>query len=69
MCGSIAILALDQQGQRQALGPEAAVAKKLDAALTQIEHRGPDARGQWISPDKQVGPRLHALPEMIHGFC
>lgn len=32
------------------------LAKELDESLDLIKHRGPDARGQWISPDKRVGP-------------
>ena len=31
------------------------IAKELDASLDLIAHRGPDSRGQWISPDKRVG--------------
>lgn len=33
-----------------------AIAHELDASLDQIKHRGPDSRGQWISPDSRVGP-------------
>lgn len=32
------------------------IAHELDASLEQIKHRGPDSRGQWISPDGRVGP-------------
>lgn len=32
-----------------------AIAAELDASLELIKHRGPDSRGQWISPDKCVG--------------
>lgn len=32
-----------------------AIAAELDASLELIKHRGPDGRGQWISPDKRVG--------------
>lgn len=32
------------------------LAKELDDSLEMIKHRGPDSRGQWISPDKRVGP-------------
>jgi len=34
----------------------AKLAKELDDSLELIKHRGPDSRGQWISPDKRVGP-------------
>lgn len=33
------------------------IAKELDDSLDLIAHRGPDSRGQWISPDKRVGAR------------
>lgn len=32
------------------------LAKEVDESLDMIKHRGPDARGQWISGDKRVGP-------------
>lgn len=60
MCGSIAIVALDQQGQRQILGARDELSKRIDDGLAQIKHRGPDAQGQWISPSHRIGPRLHA---------
>ena len=31
------------------------IAKELDESLDYLIHRGPDSRGQWISPDKRVG--------------
>lgn len=36
----------------------AKLSAELDASLDQIEHRGPDSRGQWISNDKRVGPLI-----------
>jgi len=33
-----------------------AIARELDASLSQINHRGPDSRGQWISKDNRIGP-------------
>ncbi|KAI9656131.1 MAG: hypothetical protein M1831_004702 [Alyxoria varia] len=30
------------------------IAKELDESLDYLIHRGPDSRGQWISPDKRV---------------
>jgi len=32
------------------------LAKEMENSLDMIQHRGPDARGQWISEDKRVGP-------------
>ncbi|KAK4693692.1 asparagine synthase (glutamine-hydrolyzing), partial [Lecanoromycetidae sp. Uapishka_2] len=58
MCGSIAIVVLDQQSQRQTLRRDTEVSKRLDAGLSQIKHRGPDAQGQWISSDKHT---VHAI--------
>ena len=37
------------------------LAKEMDESLDTIKHRGPDARGQWISPDKRVGPLAFLL--------
>lgn len=36
---------------------ESRLAKELNDSLELIKHRGPDDRGQWISPDRRVGPR------------
>lgn len=63
MCGISCILALHDR----TVHPEATtngdthtsereeVSKVLDESLDQIKHRGPDARGQWISKDNRVG--------------
>jgi len=37
------------------------LAKELDDSLDLIRHRGPDARGQWISSDKRVGPLINNI--------
>jgi asparagine synthase (glutamine-hydrolysing) len=42
--------------------PETKLANELDASLDQIQHRGPDSRGQWISKDKRVGPLILTYP-------
>jgi len=44
------------------------LAKELDESLELIKHRGPDARGQWISPDKRVGPLLF-LQQSVRSSC
>lgn len=46
------------------------LAKKLDASLEMIKHRGPDSRGQWISEDNRVGPpTLTLLPRITCNFA
>jgi len=61
MCGFIAIVALDQRGT---FATSAEVTQRLDDGLAQIKHRGPDARGKWISPDNRVGPRPQISPNV-----
>lgn len=71
MCGISCIVALEGQPRELKTtsflngiasasvngGDETArLAKELDDSLELIKHRGPDSRGQWISPDKRVGP-------------
>jgi asparagine synthase (glutamine-hydrolysing) len=36
----------------------------LDASLDEIQHRGPDSRGHWISDDNRVG--MLAIPSSNH---
>lgn len=57
MCGISCIINLDRgQGHDAAcLGDTKTLAKQLDDSLELIKHRGPDSRGQWISPDNKVG--------------
>lgn len=42
-----------------------AIAAELDASLELIKHRGPDSRGQWISPDKRVGTLTGVLVKIL----
>lgn len=63
MCGISVIVDL---GRRRRQHPKAAeipkaradIAQELDDSLEVIEHRGPDSRGQWISPDGHVGKQI-----------
>lgn len=63
MCGISCILALHGQApQTEQLtnghtpsSERKQLSKELDESLDQIKHRGPDARGQWISEDNRVG--------------
>lgn len=55
MCGITAMLTL--QGHLP-LNHEikGGLSISLNESLDMIKHRGPDSRGQWISPDSRVGP-------------
>lgn len=57
MCGISCIVSLDRaQGHAaDCLSDTKTSAKQLDDSLELIKHRGPDSRGQWISPDNKVG--------------
>ena len=56
MCGSIAIVALDQHGPYKTPRSREDISRRLNNGLHEIRHRGPDSQGQWISPDGRVGP-------------
>ena len=49
MCGISAIFSLKRETR-----PASDISKQLDASLDKIAHRGPDARGSWISADRRV---------------
>ncbi|KAL1981504.1 hypothetical protein VTN96DRAFT_2533 [Rasamsonia emersonii] len=50
MCGLTAILSFRNRPDSPAV-----TEKEIDDSLEIVKHRGPDARGQWISPDGRVG--------------
>ncbi|KAH7000829.1 asparagine synthase [Macrophomina phaseolina] len=50
MCGITCIIHQDDPSHVDLQKLESSV----DASLNKIKHRGPDARGQWISPDKRI---------------
>ena len=54
MCGVTAYIT-QQTGSGQAVKPPGSPEQTLDSSLDSIKHRGPDARGQWISADSRVG--------------
>lgn len=55
MCGTSCAVAL-RGHPRSANSPDRAhLSKTLDESLEYIRHRGPDAKGQWISDDCRVG--------------
>jgi asparagine synthase (glutamine-hydrolysing) len=57
MCGITCAIALSSNASGS--GSEAervqALEKELNASLTLIEHRGPDDRGIWTTPDARIG--------------
>lgn len=57
MCGSIAIVALEQHRNKTRSRTE--ISQRLENGLAQIKHRGPDSQGQWVSHDDRVGPSHH----------
>ncbi|OJD36739.1 asparagine synthase [Diplodia corticola] len=50
MCGISCIV---HQGEPSGIDRDK-LSRELDASLEAIKHRGPDSRGQWISPDNRV---------------
>ncbi|KAL4883930.1 nucleophile aminohydrolase [Aspergillus karnatakaensis] len=58
MCGLTAILSLDGRANcpqyDNNTDPEV-LSEQMDESLELVKHRGPDARGQWFSPDHRVG--------------
>jgi len=53
MCGIVALFAPNE------LLPKDGLKSRLDAALERIEHRGPDARGRWVSESSRCGPSFN----------
>lgn len=68
MCGISCIISLDRtQGYAaDCLDDPETLAKQLDSSLELIKHRGPDSRGQWISPDSKVGTLSLQLAQNMH---
>ncbi|KAF2650047.1 asparagine synthetase [Lophiostoma macrostomum CBS 122681] len=65
MCGISCIVGLQPRSQHPSTdqrngnathngNARQALSKQLDESLNMIKHRGPDSRGQWISPDNRV---------------
>lgn len=56
MCGISAFLSHPGESALPVVNGEAKhVAAELEGSLDLIAHRGPDARGRWLSDDRQVG--------------
>lgn len=62
MCGLTAFLTVQQDSGEPVLPSDENLEEALDNSLDTVQHRGPDARGQWISPDRLVGERFCPLP-------
>lgn len=80
MCGISCVLALEGRSRHpshhdhaQTNGDTTASERKhllqsLDASLDQIKHRGPDARGHWLSADNRVGTLVHHRSSLPSGI-
>lgn len=57
MCGLTAFLTLNADASDHSPTDESpeALRHQMDKSLEMVKHRGPDARGQWLSPDCRVG--------------
>jgi asparagine synthase (glutamine-hydrolysing) len=62
MCGLTAILAVKQPDPSETTHPKKTLEEEIDQSLEAVKHRGPDARGQWISPDRRVGEFAFIYP-------
>lgn len=60
MCGLTAFLALHGRSdwQHDEFTSTADLEQKVNDSLDLIRHRGPDARGQWLSSDCRVGKKI-----------
>lgn len=56
MCGISAVLS---QSPASSSGENSPLSAQLSESLDQIQHRGPDARGEWSSDDSRV--RMYSL--------
>lgn len=64
MCGISAFLSHPGESALPVVNGEAKhVAAELEGSLDLIAHRGPDARGRWLSDDHQVGEYPHKSTE------
>lgn len=54
MCGLTAVLCLRGGACENNVDPQV-LDRQMDESLELVKHRGPDARGQWFSPDHRVG--------------
>ena len=66
MCGSVAIVALEQHGRLKKARSRKDISRRLDDGLGKIRHRGPDSQGQWISHDDRVGPQHQNCSYLLH---
>lgn len=55
MCGITAFLAVQETPDPAVKSRKESLQSAIDSSLDVVEHRGPDARGQWISEDCSVG--------------
>jgi asparagine synthase (glutamine-hydrolysing) len=56
MCGLTAFFTVNGGSGCKQCGNDAhKVERQMEESLDIVNHRGPDARGRWFSPDHQVG--------------
>jgi asparagine synthase (glutamine-hydrolysing) len=55
MCGITAIVSLDTSQEVSSYEYSLQLEREITCSLDEISHRGPDARGSWISSDDRVG--------------
>lgn len=66
MCGLTAFLRLGRDNTpRNSEDSPQTLGKQIDDSLELVKHRGPDARGQWLSEDLRVG-MLYRDPRVLH---
>ena len=55
MCGITAIITLDNSQEISSYDYKLRLEREITQSLDKINHRGPDARGSWISNGNRVG--------------
>lgn len=61
MCGISAYLGIQRPNCPRLQKSAAALTTGLNTSLDITKHRGPDARGVWMSPDAKVGAYLLSI--------
>lgn len=64
MCRLTAILSFKRPDPPEGTN-DRSLEEEIDNSLEFVKHRGPDARGQWISPDRRVGKVPHVTVSLV----
>lgn len=61
MCGIVAVVALAdlQQHGGSRPSPSRSTRAELEAALSELQHRGPDLQQVWLNDDGRLGERVY----------